>query len=851
MARIQLIMVDDGSVDKSGAICDAYGKKYPDNVIVVHKKNGGLSSSRNTGLPFVKGKYVSFFDPDDTLPPDTFRKVFGFMEKHPEIDISCIPLYYFGNSTGPHFLNYKFEKGTRVIDLSQDENADMILLSAASSFYRSSAAEKLCFDTELYTAEDAKENLRLLMDNPRLGLVANTRYNYRKHGNSIVDKKRATPSWYLTYLQHFSKWALDTAEQKLGFIPKFVQYTVMYDLQPKLQQPHLPAGVLSDEEASEYRKLLFDLAGRIDNDVIKGQEYLSLERKLYLISRKQNIDPAQAAFGNDIRKVREDLDTVISLIRIKEGVISIEGFQICPVWNYEKPDVFIMINQKKAIRAQRVPYDENIYSVDMQVAVKHFFRAEIRDEYLKDKKNVVLSIYTKYGTLRVKQRNVTTGRFAPVSSRLDRSWCIEEGYLIRPVKEGLRISRVGKHHLLTSIKCEAAFLSQIARENMTGAKKALVSRCLYHALYPFVPKNIWLITDKADRADDNGEAFYKYLLSLGKKAGCIPVFAIGKRSHDYSRIKKMGMVVPYLSWRHKMLHLFAEHTVSAYSHEEISNPFWNYTCFYGDILSRNKVVFLQHGITHNDVSAGLNRYLKNYALFITCAQREWDSIALGNYGYLPGQVVLTGMPRYDLLYSDTKKIITVMPTWDRKLCGRFIAEESRWELLPGFEESEYFRFYTDLLTDQRLLSKAEEYGYRIRFLPHPVFLPYVDSFKVDKRVEILHANVSYRKIFAESALITTDYSSIAFDFAYLEKPVVYSQFRELHYANGYFNYETDGFGEVERTVSATVDRLVEYMENDCRLKEKYAKRIESFFKYHDRKNCERVYLEIKKLDLQK
>ena len=840
-SRIQLILVDDGSSDGSGAICDTYGKKYPDNVIVVHKKNGGLSSSRNTGLPLVKGKYISFLDPDDTLPPDTFQKVFRFMEKHPEVDISCIPLYYFGNSTGPHSLNYKFEHGTRVIDLSQDENADQILLSAASSFYRSSAASKMSFDTELYTAEDAKENLRLLMDNPRLGLVADARYNYRKHGNSILDKTKETPEWYLTYLQHFGEWALDTAEQKFGFIPKFVQYMVMYDLQWKLQQQHIPEGVLADQEAEKYRKLLFKLTAKIDNDVIMRQKSLSRERKLYLISAKQNTDRTQDFCGQDVRNILRELNTVISFIRIKDGVITIEGFQSCPDWDMDKPDVLIVINHKKGVRAQRVPYVEHIYSADIQVGTKYYFRAEIQDGSLKGIKNAVLSIYTYYGSIRVKQRNVTTGRYAPVSSRLDKSWCIEGEYLIRPGKEGLRLTHVGKHHLLTSIKCEAAFLTQIAGENMTGAKKALVSRCLYHVLYPFVPKNIWLITDKADRADDNGEAFYKYLLSLGKKAGCIPVFAVGKKSHDYKRIKKMGLVVPYLSWRHKMLHLFAEHTISAYSHDEISSPFRNYSWFYGDILTRNKVIFLQHGIIKDDISVGLNRYHKNFALFVTSVKREWESIAYGNYGYLPEQVILTGLPRYDLLYSDTKKIITVMPTWERKLCGRFIAEESRWELLPGFEESRYYQFYTELLTNDRLLTKAEHYGYRIRFLPHPVFLPYVDRFKLDRRVEVLHSDVVYRKVFAESALITTDYSSVAFDFAYLKKPVVYTQFEENHYAEGYFNYETDGFGEVEHTVDAAVDRLIEYMENSCRLKDKYRHRIEQFFQYHDKNNCRRVY----------
>ena len=74
-------------------------------------------------------------------------------------------------------------------------------------------------------------------------------------------------------------------------------------------------------------------------------------------------------------------------------------------------------------------------------------------------------------------------------------------------------------------------------------------------------------------------------------------------------------------------------------------------------------------------------------------KREWESVAYGNYGYSPDQVILTGLPRYDLLYDDRKNYITVMPTWERKLCGRFIPEESRWELLPGFEESDYYNFY--------------------------------------------------------------------------------------------------------------------------------------------------------------
>ena len=66
-----IIMVDDGSTDRSPQICDDYVKAY-DFISVIHKENGGLSDARNTGLSQAKGEYVYFPDSDDWLEPDTF-----------------------------------------------------------------------------------------------------------------------------------------------------------------------------------------------------------------------------------------------------------------------------------------------------------------------------------------------------------------------------------------------------------------------------------------------------------------------------------------------------------------------------------------------------------------------------------------------------------------------------------------------------------------------------------------------------------------------------------------------------------------------------------------------------------
>ena len=112
--------------------------------------------------------------------------------------------------------------------------------------------------------------------------------------------------------------------------------------------------------------------------------------------------------------------------------------------------------------------------------------------------------------------------------------------------------------------------------------------------------------------------------------------------------------------------------------------------------------------------------------------------------------------------------------------------------------------------------------------------------------------MEYQTLFNNGSLLITDYSSVAFDFSYLYKPVIYYQYsNDYHFDvnDSYFDYETMGLGEVIRTEDELVDLIIEYIGNDCKIKEKYSKRIEEFFFYTDKNNCKRVYDAIKKIPL--
>lgn len=83
--NLEIILVDDGSTDGSGGICDAYEKKDV-RIRVIHKKNGGLSSARNSGLKIARGEYIGFVDSDDYIALD----MYALMQRHMRADVDIV-----------------------------------------------------------------------------------------------------------------------------------------------------------------------------------------------------------------------------------------------------------------------------------------------------------------------------------------------------------------------------------------------------------------------------------------------------------------------------------------------------------------------------------------------------------------------------------------------------------------------------------------------------------------------------------------------------------------------------------------------------------------------------------------
>lgn len=370
----------------------------------------------------------------------------------------------------------------------------------------------------------------------------------------------------------------------------------------------------------------------------------------------------------------------------------------------------------------------------------------------------------------------------------------------------------------------------------------VIQYCFYWILYPiakliFGNKRVWIICERGDDARDNGYWMFKYLSTEHSYVN--QYYLIDKKSVDYKKIKNLGKVVKYKSFKHWLLYCAAE--VRMTTHLAAFAP----GNFIGEYFKHHKQkginVFLQHGITHNEFPS--NYFDHNGSdLFICGAKPEFNHISK-NCGYPLNNVVYTGFARFDGLHDiQVKKQILIMPSW-----RNYLGDVSKDE----FQKSNYYKNWNAVLANKDLIDYCRTNSIRVVFYPHYEMQKFIDCFFNLENDVISIAdfdNYDVQTLLKESALLITDYSSILFDFAYMRKPQILFQFDiddfyGKHYQHSYFNHKRDGFGDVV----FNSDELIEKVKSfgyEFKLDDSYLSKITAFFPVFDDLNCERIYQEI-------
>ncbi len=253
-------------------------------------------------------------------------------------------------------------------------------------------------------------------------------------------------------------------------------------------------------------------------------------------------------------------------------------------------------------------------------------------------------------------------------------------------------------------------------------------------------------------------------------------------------------------------------------------------------LIKGKRVFLQYGIIKDDIKCYHYNVCK-FDLFICGAKREYEFVK-DTYGYPTENVVYTGLARVDQYNENTQrcneKFILIAPTW-----RNWIKNKNK--------DYEYFNRWNSLINNKQFIEFLEKNDINVKLVLHQEINKFSNKITSNsKRIQIyINDNIDYSKLLLNCIMLITDFPSVFFDVAYMEKPVVYFQFdkkelRKKHLQEGYFLYEKDGFGEIFENENDVVSKIIEYKNNNFRMEEKYLKRVENFFEKRDSSNCERI-----------
>ena len=229
MNNIQIILVNDGSTDKTEEICLEYNEKYPKNIIYIKIVHSGVSKARNTGLKYVKGKYINFLDSDDKWDKKSFKYVLLFFRFYKNINIVGCRLKFFEALETYHPLDYKFYR-TRVANLTEEYKC--IHLMSSSSFFRYSSIKNKYFKEGVFAGEDTILINSMLLLNPLIGFIREAIYYYRRRADSTSAVQNAVNNeeYYFSIIKNVDQYLIGESKKLYNVILPFVQFYLGYSI---------------------------------------------------------------------------------------------------------------------------------------------------------------------------------------------------------------------------------------------------------------------------------------------------------------------------------------------------------------------------------------------------------------------------------------------------------------------------------------------------------------------------------------------------------------------------------------------------------------------------------------------
>lgn len=277
--NLEIILVDDGSPDGCGKICDEFAQTDP-RVHVIHKENGGLSSARNSALDAAKGTYIAFVDGDDWLVPDALETLITAAEEQ-QVKLACGGRYDVSERTGEQKLGLcppraEVISGKELVRrIFHWENVDS---AACDKLYHRSLFAEIRYPVGK-VVEDVPTTYRIALDAGSAVMVPKPLYCYFHRTGSITNAAISDKTFHFS--QHTGKILEDIGQRAPELIGE-ATYLWVRSLAYNVQTLDLAGKEIREKYADEYQHSRQELRDSMQF-VLTSQLFSEKEKREYLL----------------------------------------------------------------------------------------------------------------------------------------------------------------------------------------------------------------------------------------------------------------------------------------------------------------------------------------------------------------------------------------------------------------------------------------------------------------------------------------------------------------------------------------------------------------------------------------
>ncbi len=826
--KIEIILINDGSTDKSLEICQQLAKDNK-NIKLINQQNQGVSLTRNTGIKMAEGKYIMFLDSDDFISKNAVKEIVNFFDKHQEeIDLLTFPIYNYNNKTQKTKILKRYDilfDKTGIIDLKNDYDTVQTTINIV---IKNKKEKNLLFDTNIFFHEDLKYNIEVLFNKQKFGYLNNVKYFYRK-SNTNTSAEKDNPLYTFNQFVNLFNELLNKYKDSNGITLRYVQSIILNTIRWRLVQGKLFLYNDYEKSLNEIKNIL----KYIEPEVIANDKQMNLYHKIFLLELKGEKIKVDENDSNNLKeysvKVNDSeivnldhMEIVINKLNVIDGKLKILAYLKSPLlkyYDYKAELEYIDKNNTTYIEnAELTETIASYFKSDIKVANFKKFDIKIDINQLKELK---FNVYIDNYKMPIKYY---FNKLTPFNKKTRNYVIYRENYRISFKKEKFKVKN--ENILVKSYDNIIDFIRYMIINYKINYFKILAK------ITRSKKRKIWLYYDRTKIIDN---AYYQFKHDFSINDGIEKYYILDDDIEKYKNLfteEELKNVIRFGTLQHKLLYLNCDKILTAFSSLQEYCPFPKKYKHYKDLL-KYEFIYLQHGILHARL---LKMYCKEYSpidKFVISSEFEKNNL-INNYSYKEEDLIPVGMPRLDEDNDKNppKNKIIYAPSWRKYLIGKAIKRTRETET-QKFINSSYYKEIINFLSDEKLNKELKEHNLKLDFKLHPIFKDYRKHFEKIQNENISlsfdNANLNDYKLFI------TDFSSFQFDFVKLNRPILYftpdiEEFKAgLHtYRELDLKYE-DAFGKLCLTGKELVDEVIKLINNNFIPEQIYKERTENFF----------------------